>query len=71
VFYAVVWRRQQENLFQGCEWVRLVWEEEGKSFGQARMGEGSIRDIIEHCEEKIFQNAIVRRLWDLLHGFVV
>ena len=48
-----------------------MWEDGSKSFGQPRTGEGTIQDKIKHWEGKFFMNAIVRRLWDLLLGFVV
>ena len=60
-----------KHLFQGYKWVRQVWEEGGRHFGKARLGEGPILDTIEQWEEKAFQNAIVRRLWDLLPRFIV
>ena len=60
-----------EHLFHGCKWTCLVWDEGSRSFGQLQMVEGAIEDKIKHREEKIFKNSIVRRLWDLLPGFVV
>jgi hypothetical protein len=48
-----------------------MWEEGVRCFGQAEIEEGSILEMIEQWEEKPFQNAILRRLWDLLPGFIV
>lgn len=60
-----------DHLFQRFHWSRLIWGEGSKSFGRPRMREGTIEDKIKDWEEKIFKNAIIRRLWDTLPCFMV
>ena len=48
-----------------------MWEEGGRCFGKASLGEGPIADTIEKWDDKAFKNVIVSRLWVLLPKFIV
>ena len=71
---CVMCHRDEEtigNLFQGCDWVRAMWEKGGALFGKPRLGEATIQDTIENWIEKAFQNVILNRIWEIFPGIVV
>lgn len=59
-----------DHLLNQCNWASRMWREGMESFQQTRQVPGSIQDIIISWENKSFKNPIVKRLWDLLPGFM-
>ena len=59
-----------DHFLNRCQWSRMMWKKGMECFGQTRRGPCSVQEKIQNWEEKLFKNAIVRRLWDMLPGFM-